>query len=740
MSAIVLISKPGITQASVLNVPDKWDPVWFRSLVNNLLKGADVRNAIAGPGITITGNISTPYATISATGGGGGVSSVTASGVGITATPTTGAVVIANTGVTSIVAGTGITISGATGAVTINATGGGSGTVTSVSVVSANGLAGTVATATTTPAITLSTTVTGILYGNGTSIAAATAGEFPTLNQSTTGNAATATTAGNVTGVVAILNGGTGQTTAAAAFAALSPLTTAGDIIIENATPAPARLAIGSTGQVLTVVSGLPSWQTPASPGTGTVTSVSVVSANGFAGAVATATTTPAITISTSVTGILYGNGTSVATAIAANFPTLNQSTTGNAANVTGTVAIANGGTGQITAALAFAALSPMTTAGDIIYENGTPAPARLAIGSTNQVLTVIGGLPSWQTPSAGGVTSVTGTALEITASPTTGAVVLSLPSAVTLPGSLIVTTTTSLIGNVSLGSATAGTSITQTAATATGTTLAIAGSNAGTATDAGGVITITGGTGNTSGAGGAVSLVGGAGGSTGAGGLASVLGGATTAGTGGGVAITAANAVASATAGGTVTITAGNGATSGAGGQVIISGGTSPTGTRGAIKIMSGGVSTFVVTGNVTGITVEGYGPTAGGLVDMTPDSGSFTFTATGMSTTPTGTGFWVRLGNMVLLLLPAITGTSNANTFTYTGLPAEIQAARPITCPLVEDYVENGGAVVNTAAAVLTSGSGTVRFDLGGSSTGWGSTLAKGLETAMMIAYLLT
>ena len=58
--------------------------------------------------------------------------------------------------------------------------GGGSGTVTQVSVVSANGLAGTVATSTTTPAITLSTTVTGILKGNGTTISAATAGtDYP---------------------------------------------------------------------------------------------------------------------------------------------------------------------------------------------------------------------------------------------------------------------------------------------------------------------------------------------------------------------------------------------------------------------------------------------------------------------------------------------------------------------------------------------------------------------------------
>lgn len=52
----------------------------------------------------------------------------------------------------------------------------GYGTVTSVSVVSANGLTGTVANASTTPAITLSTTITGLLKGNGTAISAASAG------------------------------------------------------------------------------------------------------------------------------------------------------------------------------------------------------------------------------------------------------------------------------------------------------------------------------------------------------------------------------------------------------------------------------------------------------------------------------------------------------------------------------------------------------------------------------------
>lgn len=70
----------------------------------------------------------------------------------------------------------------------VDMAGGGTGTVTSVSVVTANGFAGSVATATTTPAITLSTTITGILKGNGTAISAGTAGDVDSILPTQTGN------------------------------------------------------------------------------------------------------------------------------------------------------------------------------------------------------------------------------------------------------------------------------------------------------------------------------------------------------------------------------------------------------------------------------------------------------------------------------------------------------------------------------------------------------------------------
>ncbi len=72
-----------------------------------------------------------------------------------------------------------------------------------------------------------------------------------------------------------------------------------------------------SAGQVLTATNDhTATWQTP-SVGSGTVTDVSVVSANGFAGTVANSTTTPAITLTTTITGLLKGNGTAISAASA---------------------------------------------------------------------------------------------------------------------------------------------------------------------------------------------------------------------------------------------------------------------------------------------------------------------------------------------------------------------------------------------------------------------------------------
>ena len=106
-------------------------------------------------------------------------------------------------------------------------------------------------------------------------------------------------------GALPLGRGGTGD--------ALSPV--AGAVVYSTGT----KFALadpGIPGQVLTSAgTGEPYWQTLA--GTGTVTSVSVVSANGFSGSVTDPTTSAAITLTTTVTGIAKGNGTALSAAVA---------------------------------------------------------------------------------------------------------------------------------------------------------------------------------------------------------------------------------------------------------------------------------------------------------------------------------------------------------------------------------------------------------------------------------------
>lgn len=94
----------------------------------------------------------------------------------------------------------------------------------------------------------------------------------------------------------------------------------------------------------------------------------------------------------------LRGNGTNVtlSTIQVADVPTLNQNTTGTAAGLSATLAIGSGGTGQTTASAAFNALSPITTTGDLILGNGTNSATRLPIGANGYLLTSNGTTASW--------------------------------------------------------------------------------------------------------------------------------------------------------------------------------------------------------------------------------------------------------------------------------------------------------------------------------------------------------
>jgi hypothetical protein len=128
----------------------------------------------------------------------------------------------------------------------------------------------------------------------------------------------------------------------------------------------------GASGNILT--SDGTNWTSAAPATSGTVTTVSVASANGFAGTVANATTTPAITLTTTITGVLSGNGT----AISGSTVTQHGVLLGGASNAVGSTAV--GSTGQVLQANTGAdptystATYPSSSGGTgkILYDNGT--------------------------------------------------------------------------------------------------------------------------------------------------------------------------------------------------------------------------------------------------------------------------------------------------------------------------------------------------------------------------------
>jgi hypothetical protein len=375
-----------------------------------------------------------------------------------------------------------------------NGSGAGGGTVTSVSVISANGFAGSVAMAPTTPAITLETTVTGLLYGNGTAVSAATVANINAvgqLNQNTTGNAATATTAVSATtattatniagglanqllyqaspGVTSVItspslsntylswngtvftwasstSGGVtsfsgGTTGLTPGLASTGPITLGGTLAVANGGTGQitANAAINALLPVQTGANGLflasngtyAYWANPGT-GIGTVTSVSVTSSDGIISSVANPNTTPAITLS--LGAITPSSVSALGNIIAGG------QFSGSAAGLTGTAASLSIGGNAATATSAAFATSAGTSsnlsggsANRIVYQNGTSSSSFIIAPTlSNTYLSWNGSTFVWNSVTAG-----TGTVTSVGISSTAGTLTVSGTNPITTAGTI---------------------------------------------------------------------------------------------------------------------------------------------------------------------------------------------------------------------------------------------------------------------------------------------------------------
>ena len=265
-------------------------------------------------------------------------------------------------------------------------TGGSSGVV-------ASGSVGQFAVYSGTTTVSGSTTGTGVVTASGVNIG--TAGSFVVnggvLGTPSSGSAANLTSIpmGNASGTLGVANGGTGATTLAS-----------GKPLLGNGTGAFTSASIsGNTTTIATTNGSLTSGDCAKFDVSG-----NIVDASGPCGSPLSSnnTWTGTNTFNNSVSFVSNPTFPVQSANVVFAGPTSGGSVTptwrGLVAADLPTTTIAKGGTGQTTANAGFNALSPMTTAGDMIYGGASGAGTRLAAGTAGQVLRSngTGSAPSW--------------------------------------------------------------------------------------------------------------------------------------------------------------------------------------------------------------------------------------------------------------------------------------------------------------------------------------------------------
>lgn len=150
-------------------------------------------------------------------------------------------------------------------------------------------------------------------------------------------------------------------------------------------------------------------------------------------------------------------------------------------------------------------------------------------------------------------------------------------------------------------------------------------------------------------------------------------------------------------------------------------------TGSGSVVRATSPTLTTPVL-GAATGTSLNLSGNlTADSIVSAkVHEEGSFTGTLTGVTGTVTGTIRYVRIFKQVTIMIPQIIGTSNSAEATITGMPAGIRPARPVA--FIANLMDNAAYSDATTSVIRIETGGTITLIWNAADDGFTSSGFKG------------
>lgn len=157
-------------------------------------------------------------------------------------------------------------------------------------------------------------------------------------------------------------------------------------------------------------------------------------------------------------------------------------------------------------------------------------------------------------------------------------------------------------------------------------------------------------------------------------------------------------------------------------------------TGTQTTPAADTGFVGLYVVT------IANGQATVTNANISVAPgapfNSGTFTGTLTGCTTAPTVTVKWVKNGNVITAIVPAVSGTSNSTACSITGMPSNLWPNTAQTFGVGALTNASGGS---SPGGILIDTAGVINLFVNSSASAFTGSGTKGISSNACVSWLI-